>query len=241
MGLMNGGGDNAAARPRGALKYMLWSGIGLLWTVAVGVSHLPLSGNAEQIIGSAGFNPRPGPGKPYMLSENGNTFWERFAKGAGTGHFGQRRVHFVRTGGVEERTVGEPGNTRHDQFEWLEKDLADRPSSLPIIVFGRHCAPPCSAPTRNKFTESRCQSIAMPPQSRDNDESHRQYSGFRCASFSCNGLPSISKGPRASSHAVLIVTDSRFAGFSAMSGGANAIRRKADGPVSNRPVCQPLG
>ena len=92
--------------------------------------------------------------------------WERFAKGAGTDHFGLRRVHFVRTGGVEERTVGEPGNTRHDQFEWLEKDLADRPSSLPIIVFGRHCAPPCSAPTRNKSTESRCQSIAMPPQSR---------------------------------------------------------------------------
>jgi hypothetical protein len=146
MGLMNGGGDTAAARPRGALKYMLWSGIGLLSTVSVGVPHLPVSCDAVQIIGSAGLSPWPGPGKRYMLSEDGNTFLERFAKGAGTGHFGRRRVQFVRTGGVEERTAGEPGNTRHDQFEWLEKDLANRPSSLPIIVFGRHCAPPCSAP-----------------------------------------------------------------------------------------------
>jgi hypothetical protein len=135
MGSTNGGGDTAAARRRGFLKRMLRAGIAVLWTVNVGVPHSALLDTAEQIISSAGLNSQFMAGKHYELSEDGNTFWERCTEGARKSRFDQQHMYFVGTNSIQNQTARGPGNSGHDQFAWLEKDLGRRPSSRPIIVF----------------------------------------------------------------------------------------------------------
>jgi 3',5'-cyclic-AMP phosphodiesterase len=114
---------------------MLRSAIAVLWTANVGVPHSVRLDTAEQIIASAGLNSQSTAGKRYGLSEDGDTFWERFTKGARRSRFDRPRVHFVGTNSMQDHTARGPGNSGHDQFAWLEKDLGSRPSSLPIIVF----------------------------------------------------------------------------------------------------------
>jgi hypothetical protein len=149
MGSTNSGGDTAAARRWGFLKCMLRAAIAILWTVNVGVPHSARLGTAEQIITSAGLNSQSTPGKHYGLSEDGNTFLERSAKRARKSRFDQQRVHFVDTNSMQDHTARGPGNSGHDQFAWLEKDLGSRPSSLPIIVFANTSQTLRSAPLQH--------------------------------------------------------------------------------------------
>ena len=92
---------------------------------------------AEQIIAGAGLETHYVPGEHDVLDEDGKTFFERFTKGAGQGYysFDQQGVHFVGLNNVQGLKAGGLGNLGQEQLEWLERDLRDRPSSQPIVVF----------------------------------------------------------------------------------------------------------
>jgi 3',5'-cyclic-AMP phosphodiesterase len=104
------------------------------------VSHLSRAAQfdtAEQIIRRTGLDTHFVPGEHDVLDQDGKTFFERFTKGADKGYysFDQHGVHFVGLNNVQNLKAGGLGNLGHDQLEWLEGDLRDRPSSQPIVVF----------------------------------------------------------------------------------------------------------
>ncbi|HEV2676076.1 MAG TPA: metallophosphoesterase [Aliidongia sp.] len=92
---------------------------------------------AEQIIKGAGLDTHYVPGEHDVLDEDGKGFFERFTKGAAKGYysFDQQGVHFIGLNNVQDLKAGGLGNLGQEQLEWLEKDLAGRPSSQPIVVF----------------------------------------------------------------------------------------------------------
>jgi Icc protein len=92
---------------------------------------------AHQIIQGAGLETHYVPGEHDVLEDDGKTFFERFTKGASKGYysFDQAGVHFVALNNVQDLKAGGLGNLGQDQLVWLEKDLRDRPSSQPIVVF----------------------------------------------------------------------------------------------------------
>ena len=95
--------------------------------------------DAEQIIKQTGLTVFHVPGEHDMLDEGaGKAYLDRFGKGtkgAGWYSFDHKGVHFVALINVVNLKAGGMGSLGADQLEWLEKDLAGRPSSQPIVVF----------------------------------------------------------------------------------------------------------
>jgi 3',5'-cyclic-AMP phosphodiesterase len=95
--------------------------------------------DADQIIKAAGLPVFHVPGEHDMLDEGaGKAYLDRFGKGtkgAGWYSFDHKGVHFVALINVVNLKAGGMGSLGGDQLEWLEKDLAGRPASQPIVVF----------------------------------------------------------------------------------------------------------
>jgi len=95
--------------------------------------------DADQIIKQAGLEVFHVPGEHDMLDdENGKAYLARYGKGsrgAGWYSFDHHGVHFVALINVVNLKAGGMGNLGADQLKWLQKDLAGRSSSTPIVVF----------------------------------------------------------------------------------------------------------
>ncbi len=92
---------------------------------------------AEGIIQGAGMETHYVPGEHDVLDEDGKGFFARFTKGGLQGYysFDQQGVHFIGLNNVQNLKAGGLGNLGAEQLAWLEKDLAGRPASQPIVVF----------------------------------------------------------------------------------------------------------
>ncbi len=78
------------------------------------------------------------PGEHDMLADNGQQYLARYGKstkGAGWSSFDHKGVHFIGLVNVVDLKAGGLGNLGADQLNWLQKDLAGRSSSTPIVVF----------------------------------------------------------------------------------------------------------
>jgi 3',5'-cyclic-AMP phosphodiesterase len=78
------------------------------------------------------------PGEHDMLTDNGQQYLERYGKGtkgAGWYSFDHKGVHFVGLVNVVDLKAGGLGTLGAEQLNWLQKDLAGRTSSTPIVVF----------------------------------------------------------------------------------------------------------
>ncbi len=78
------------------------------------------------------------PGEHDMLADNGQQYLERYGKGtkgAGWFSFDHKGVHFIGLVNVVDLKAGGLGTLGAEQLSWLEKDLAGRSSSTPIVVF----------------------------------------------------------------------------------------------------------
>ena len=78
------------------------------------------------------------PGEHDVLSDNGEQYRNRFAKGTigdGWYSFTHRGVHFIGLVNVMGKAEIGLGSLGQDQLAWLEKDLAGLAASTPIIVF----------------------------------------------------------------------------------------------------------
>ncbi len=78
------------------------------------------------------------PGEHDVLSDNGEQYRNRFAKGTnGDGWYSltHRGVHFVGLVNVMGKAEAGLGSLGQDQLTWLQKDLAGLADSTPIIVF----------------------------------------------------------------------------------------------------------
>ena len=92
---------------------------------------------AEQIIREAGLQVHYVPGEHDVLVDDGKPFFERFTPDAPRGWYAwdQEGVHFVALNNVQDLKAGGLGNLGAEQLAWLEKDLAGRPASQPVVVF----------------------------------------------------------------------------------------------------------
>jgi 3',5'-cyclic AMP phosphodiesterase CpdA len=92
---------------------------------------------AQQIIKGAGLDTHYVPGEHDVLVDDGAAFFERFTPGAAKGwySFDQEGVHFVGLNNVQDLKAGGLGNLGAEQLGWLQRDLASRPASQPIVVF----------------------------------------------------------------------------------------------------------
>ncbi len=78
------------------------------------------------------------PGEHDMLADNGQQYLERYGKGtkgAGWYSFDHKGVHFVALVNVVDLKAGGLGTLGAEQLTWLQKDLAGRSSSTPIVLF----------------------------------------------------------------------------------------------------------
>jgi len=95
--------------------------------------------DADQIVKAAGLTVFHVPGEHDMLDEGGGkAYLDRYGKGtkgAGWYSFDHHGVHFVALINVVNLKPGGMGSLGPDQLAWLEKDLAGRSSSTPIVVF----------------------------------------------------------------------------------------------------------
>jgi len=95
--------------------------------------------DADQIVKAAGLTVFHVPGEHDMLDEGaGKAYLDRYgkgSKGAGWYSFDHHGVHFVALINVVNLKPGGMGSLGPDQLAWLEKDLAGRASSTPIVVF----------------------------------------------------------------------------------------------------------
>ncbi len=105
------------------------------------ISHLSKEAEfdtAETLIRRAGLDVHYVPGEHDVLVDDGAAYRERFGrgtKGAGWYSFDAEGVHFVGLVNVVDLKAGGLGRLGTEQVEWLERDLADRPASQPIVVF----------------------------------------------------------------------------------------------------------
>ncbi len=110
------------------------------------VSHLSKPAEfdaAAAILGASGFDTHYVPGEHDVLDEKGTApFIERFQKrqtqgtpGGAYYSFDANGVHFVGLNNVVNLKAGGLGNLGAAQIAWLEKDLAGRTASTPIVVF----------------------------------------------------------------------------------------------------------
>ena len=107
------------------------------------VSHLSKPAEfdaAAQTLKAAGFDIHFIPGEHDVIGDDGKEFFSRFGdKGRTAGgwySFDQGGVHFVALVNVIGFTPGVGGKLGGEQLEWLEKDLAGRSASTPIVVMG---------------------------------------------------------------------------------------------------------
>ena len=95
--------------------------------------------DADQIVRAAGLTVFHVPGEHDMLDEGaGQAYLARYgkgSKGAGWHSFDHHGVHFVALVNVVNLKPGGMGSLGPEQLAWLEKDLAGRSSSTPIVVF----------------------------------------------------------------------------------------------------------
>ena len=95
--------------------------------------------DADQIIGSTKIVTHYVPGEHDMVDAGqGKAYMDRYGKdswGQGWFSFDQNGVHFIGLVNVVNLKAGGLGNLGAEQLAWLEKDLAGRPSSQPIVVF----------------------------------------------------------------------------------------------------------
>jgi len=95
--------------------------------------------DADQIIGSTGIMTHYVPGEHDVVDAGqGKAYMDRYGKdswGQGWYSFDQNGVHFVALVNVVNLKAGGLGNLGAEQLDWLQKDLAGRPSSQPIVVF----------------------------------------------------------------------------------------------------------
>jgi 3',5'-cyclic-AMP phosphodiesterase len=78
------------------------------------------------------------PGEHDMLVDNGQQYLERYGKdtkGAGWFSFDHKGVHFIGLVNVVDLKAGGLGTLGAEQLTWLQKDLAGRGGSTPIVVF----------------------------------------------------------------------------------------------------------
>ena len=98
---------------------------------------------AESIIGATGIDTHYVPGEHDVLAEGGTKpFIAQFQKrqtqgvdGGGFFSFDAEGVHFVGLNNVVDLKAGGLGNLGAAQIAWLEKDLAGRTASTPVVVF----------------------------------------------------------------------------------------------------------
>jgi 3',5'-cyclic-AMP phosphodiesterase len=107
------------------------------------VSHLSKPeqfDTAAQILKGAGLDIHYIPGEHDVIGDDGKAFFARFGnKGAtpdGWYSFDDHGVHFVALVNVLRFTPGTGGTLGAEQIEWLEKDLAGKSASTPIVVMG---------------------------------------------------------------------------------------------------------
>jgi len=95
--------------------------------------------DADQILREAGLPVFHVPGEHDMLDEGqGKAFLDRYGKdslGDGWFSFDHSGVHFVGLVTVKDLKGGGMGHLGPDQLAWLEKDLAGRSASQPVVVF----------------------------------------------------------------------------------------------------------
>ena len=95
--------------------------------------------DADQIIGSTRVLTHYVPGEHDVVDAGqGKAYMDRYGSntwGQGWYSFDQNGVHFIGLVNVVNLQAGGLGNLGADQLVWLEKDLASRPSSQPIVVF----------------------------------------------------------------------------------------------------------
>jgi 3',5'-cyclic AMP phosphodiesterase CpdA len=95
--------------------------------------------DADQIIGSTRIMTHYVPGEHDVVdADQGKAYMDRYGKdtwGQGWYSFDQNGVHFIGLVNVVNLKAGGLGNLGAEQITWLEKDLAVRPSSQPIVVF----------------------------------------------------------------------------------------------------------
>ncbi len=95
--------------------------------------------DAAQIIGSTGITTHYVPGEHDVVDAGqGKAYMDRYGKdswGQGWYAFDQNGVHFIGLVNVVNLKAGGLGYRGPDQLAWLEKDLAGRSSSTPIVVF----------------------------------------------------------------------------------------------------------
>jgi 3',5'-cyclic-AMP phosphodiesterase len=105
------------------------------------VSHLSKPAEfdkAQQILKGAGLDIHFIPGEHDVIDDAGKEFFSRFgdkhAAPGGWYSFDQGGVHFVALVNVQGFKPATGGALGDDQIEWLEKDLAGRSASTPIVV-----------------------------------------------------------------------------------------------------------
>jgi 3',5'-cyclic AMP phosphodiesterase CpdA len=95
--------------------------------------------DAQKMIGSVGVDVHYVPGEHDMVdADQGKAYLDRFGKdtwGQGWYSFDQNGVHFIGLNNVTNLKAGGLGNLGAEQLAWLEKDLANRSASTPIVVF----------------------------------------------------------------------------------------------------------
>ena len=78
------------------------------------------------------------PGEHDVIGDDGKEFFARFGKGATPGgwySFDQGGVHFIGLVNVLSFSTAQTGGFGDEQLAWLEKDLAGRSASTPIVIF----------------------------------------------------------------------------------------------------------
>ena len=106
------------------------------------ISHLSKDkefDDADQIIREAGIPVFYVPGEHDLIDEGvGKSYLSRYGKGtlgAGWYSFDQNGIHYIGLVNVVNLKAGGLGNLGAEQLAWLEKDLAGRSASTPIVVF----------------------------------------------------------------------------------------------------------
>ena len=104
------------------------------------VSHLSKPAQfdtAEQINKGAGLDTFYVPGEHDVLVDDGRAFFDRFTPKGPKGYYSwdQGGVHFVALNNVQDLKAGGLGSMGSDQITWLQRDLAPRAASQPIVVF----------------------------------------------------------------------------------------------------------
>ena len=91
---------------------------------------------AASIIDGAGLDVHYVPGEHDVLADDGQAFFERFTPGAPRGWYSwdQGGLHFVALNNVQDLKAGGLGNLGAEQLAWLDRDLAGRAASQPVVV-----------------------------------------------------------------------------------------------------------